>query len=392
MTVYCRFRAARPGRRARRARSVTDVVDRALHVAPLATPSDAVLPVPARRREGASRRSRSPLLAWRLVRARATADAGERLLAARRARPAAPARRGCASRSRRGSGSPRSPRPRSGTSCRPTPERLSRGPLAAARAVAAHLRAAGLRRARRCSSRSRWGVVRDWLADVERLRRRDVRPRAAGCLRRRAALARARAAPTADARAAPPLRARLRVAPASAPAPDPRRDPVRAAGAVVVRVQREGRWTTQLATSQIYDRVAARYAAARARAIALLGPADRRRPASSGRSSSRTASRCCTRTARASGGSSSSRRCSSSRAGLLFALVVARPLLADLGGGAMEPPAEIVHWMFATRHPLARPDPARRGDRRARRSGGAAAGGSTSGRRSRSRSASSCGR
>ena len=54
----------------------------------------------------------------------------------------------------------------------------------------------------------------------------------------------------------------------------------------------------------------------------------------------------------------------------------------------MTPPAEMVHWLFATGILLLGAGQARRGDRRRRRSGAAGRGASTSGRASSSGSAS----
>ena len=177
------LRAARPGRRADRAehhaaprpRVPRRAADRA---------DDAVLPVPARRREGRSRRSRSRRSPGGSSARTSTATAGEPLLRAlgqRRLRRAAAARSLTAAALARVLRRDR----RSGTSSRDDAERLSEGRWPLLAPVAAHLRAAGVRRARRCCSRSAGALVRDWLAEVEdyaaatfaRAFRRPARPR-----------------------------------------------------------------------------------------------------------------------------------------------------------------------------------------------------------------------
>ena len=220
----------------------------------------------------------------------------ERLLGSDRAAPrrraAAPAAALAAALARS-----RSARPRSGTSLQNDADAARRGPLAAARAVAAHLRAAGLRRARD-PARDRLGRGPRLARRGRGLRRGDLRARLPHPARR-AGSGPSPPAASRRPRAAPPVRPRLRVAAASTPrltrgaSHRPR---------VVVssrRLEGEGGNTS----SSHADRRPRPTAHPRARAISLLGPLTVVGGRRLGDRSSRTGSRCCTRTTRASGGS-----------------------------------------------------------------------------------------
>ena len=214
-------RPARAGRRADRPGAHRCRLDRALHVEPLATPTTPLLPVPARGREGARRRS---------------SLAARRLAARARARRPRPPASGCSARSAR--------RPRlrgrgSRSSLSPALARVVRRDLALVPRAERRRRRLGTG-AGRCSRRGctptrcpcspccsvlvalGWGAVRDWLADVEDYAAATLRPRLPDPPRRRrcplgrdAADGRARAA--APASGSPSSRARLRSP------PDPRR-------------------------------------------------------------------------------------------------------------------------------------------------------------------------
>ena len=172
----------------------------------------AVLPVPARRRAGARRARASPVLVVAPLPAHSTAVAGERLL--RRRAPV-------------GTGVPRAAALavaaalarllRRDLALVPRPERrrarLARA-LAAARAVAAHLRAARLRGALD-PARDRLGGGPRLARRRRGLRGRDVRPRVPHPARA-AAASRPVDSRRRRPRAAAPLRARVRVPPASA--------------------------------------------------------------------------------------------------------------------------------------------------------------------------------
>ena len=116
-------------------------------------------------------------VAWRFAKARTVARAARRLLD----RAGSPRRAAL----RRASGSSCLPRLWLGSflvTSLDLPRADRRGgnlgrPLAAARAVAAHLRAAGLRSARPSSSRSCYRAVENWLSDYESYARETRRPR-----------------------------------------------------------------------------------------------------------------------------------------------------------------------------------------------------------------------
>ena len=208
----CRVCAARPGRRAGRARAHRRRRPRAPRRA-ARDAEHAVLPVPARRREGARRRSRSRVLAWRLVRAHSTAAAGERLLVGARAAAVRRLPR------LRLSLSPRLWLASFARDLALVPVQSDAGAVSAGRwpllAPWLHTYALPVFAVLSVLVAIGWGAVRDWLADVEGY--------AAATFARAFRLLRARAAARAPrrgrrrARAAPPLRARVRVAPASAP-------------------------------------------------------------------------------------------------------------------------------------------------------------------------------
>ena len=150
-----------------------------------------------------------------------------------------------------------------------------------------------------------WGVVRDWLADVEDYAAATFAR--AFRLMRTAPAARTPQPADRRARAAAPLRARLRVAPASAPrltpaTLSPHGSPSFDRPSGGVEMDAESQLVVDLPVES--TRVGAR---GRAHVIGLLGPLTVVAGVS-GRSCSRTGSRCCTRAAKASGSCSCSRR------------------------------------------------------------------------------------
>ena len=256
--------AARPGRRGGRAQ-LDDV--RRPRPPRRAARDDRhrLLPLPARRPEGRSSRSRWPRCSPGVVRARAAADAGERLLDAlghaHEHRVAAACARGC----RRASGSRPSRRPRCSTWCTATPTAPRPGAGRCSRRGCTPTRCRSSRPCR-CSSRSRGGSPAG-SHEVEDYACRDPRPRPPAP-DRTARSARAPRAARRPSGAPSPLRARVRVAAASAPRLT--RGPSTPRGRVVLTTCGGGMDVHTHTTRRRRDASAAQ--PPRASVVALLGP------------------------------------------------------------------------------------------------------------------------